>query len=105
MDLPEGSSVREVLARYEAQIPQLKALLPSVACAVNQQYSSPETKLSANDELALLPPVSGGISEEVARLGRAGDGADPQRDHIRGPIDARSSGESEARGRRCSFVV
>ncbi len=65
VELRDGSSVRDVLERYEAQIPQLKALLSSVACAVNQQYSGPETKLSANDELALLPPVSGGRSEEA----------------------------------------
>jgi molybdopterin converting factor subunit 1 len=87
VELPEGSSVREVLERYEAQIPQLKALLPSVACAVNQQYSGPETKLSADDELALLPPVSGGISEEVGKTS-AGQAAGRRRyAHItRGPI-------------------
>ena len=87
VELPEGSSVREVLERYEAQIPQLKGLLPSVACAVNQQYSGPETKLSADDELALLPPVSGGISEEVGKTS-AGQAAGRRRyAHItRGPI-------------------
>lgn len=60
LNLPEGRSVADVIAHYEQQFPQLKALLPSTALAVNQQYASPETKLNANDEIAFLPPVSGG---------------------------------------------
>jgi molybdopterin synthase catalytic subunit len=63
LDLPDGSSVRDVLARYERQIPRLKALLSSLALAVNQQYAGPDTKLKADDEVALLPPVSGGAPE------------------------------------------
>jgi len=99
LDLPEGSSVRDVLACYEAQIPQLKALLSSVACAVNQQYSSPETKLSANDELALLPPVSGGISEEAAQMSDGQPMHHPQRARItRSPIDAQKVLENLKRG-------
>lgn len=60
LDLPDGVSVRDVLAQYEGQIPRLKAMLPSLALAVNQQYAGPDTKLQADDEVALLPPVSGG---------------------------------------------
>jgi molybdopterin synthase catalytic subunit len=60
LELPQGSCVRDVLAHYQSQFPRLSASLPSLAIAVNQQYSRPETKLSAGDEVALLPPVSGG---------------------------------------------
>jgi molybdopterin converting factor subunit 1 len=63
IDLPEGASVRDVLAGYEAQIPRLKESLSSLAVAVNQQYAGPDTPLKANDEVALLPPVSGGGPE------------------------------------------
>jgi MoaE-MoaD fusion protein len=63
IDLPEEASVREVLAYYESQIPRLKESLPSLALAVNQQYAGPDTLLRENDEVALLPPVSGGTSE------------------------------------------
>jgi len=66
LDLADGASVRDVLARYEAQIPRLKAMLPSLALAVNQQYAGPETKLKAGDEVALLPPVSGGAPDAAA---------------------------------------
>jgi molybdopterin converting factor subunit 1 len=63
LDLPEGASVRDVLTSYESRIPRLRESLPSLALAVNQQYSGPDTKLKPGDEVALLPPVSGGAPE------------------------------------------
>jgi len=63
IELPDGAAVREVIAHYAAQIPKLAELLPSVALAVNQQYAGPETLLRAKDEIAMLPPVSGGEGE------------------------------------------
>src|ERR1035437_111720 len=67
IDLPDGASVRDVLARYESQIPRLKESLPSLALAVNQQYAGPDTPLRPNDEVAMLPPVSGGAAEAARR--------------------------------------
>ncbi len=63
VDLPEGASVRDVLVRYESKIPRFKESLPSLALAVNQQYAGPDTILRPDDEVALLPPVSGGAPE------------------------------------------
>lgn len=60
IDLPSGARVRDVISHYEARIPQLKAFLPSTALAVNQQYANPESPLNEGDEVAFLPPVSGG---------------------------------------------
>ena len=62
-DLPEGSVVRQVLQHYESRFPTLKNLLPSLAVAVNQQYAGPDVRLSSGDEIALLPPVSGGSAD------------------------------------------
>lgn len=56
----DGASLGDVLAYYEDRIPKLKDLLPSIAMSVNQEYAGPEASLKANDEIALLPPVSGG---------------------------------------------
>src|ERR1017187_4483185 len=67
IDLPDGASVRDVLAHYGSQIPRLKESLPSLALAVNQEYAGPDTKLKADDEIALLPPVSGGAPESAGR--------------------------------------
>lgn len=67
IDVAEGASVAEVLRHYESEIPRLKEALSSLAVAVNQRYAGPETKLIAGDEVALLPPVSGGLAERVGR--------------------------------------
>lgn len=60
IDLPEGASARDVLAHYETTVPRLTESLSSLALAINQQYAKVDTRLHANDEVALLPPVSGG---------------------------------------------
>jgi molybdopterin converting factor subunit 1 len=60
IELPDGALLRDLLAHYEKQIPRLKESLASLAMAVNQQYAGVDTKLNDKDEVALLPPVSGG---------------------------------------------
>jgi MoaE-MoaD fusion protein len=65
IDLPDGASVRDLIVHYESKIPRLKESLPSLALAVNQQYAGLDTKLKADDEVALLPPVSGGAPNGV----------------------------------------
>jgi len=65
LELPDGASVRDVLAHYLVEVPGIKELLPSLAVAVNQEYAGGETKLKSDDEVALLPPVSGGAEGET----------------------------------------
>jgi molybdopterin synthase catalytic subunit len=60
LDLPEEATLADVLTHYGDRIPKLKSLLPRVALSVNQEYAGPEVRLKADDEVALLPPVSGG---------------------------------------------
>jgi molybdopterin converting factor subunit 1 len=63
LELPEGATVGDMLAHFESRIPRLKESLGSLAVAVNQQYAGWETGLKSDDEVALLPPVSGGAGE------------------------------------------
>ena len=63
LELPEGATVGDLLKLYESRIPKLRESLRSLAVAVNQQYAGPATELKAGDEVALLPPVSGGSEE------------------------------------------
>jgi molybdopterin converting factor subunit 1 len=60
IELRDGAKVADALAHYRSEIPRMKESLASLAVAVNQQYAGPETVLKADDEVALLPPVSGG---------------------------------------------
>jgi molybdopterin synthase catalytic subunit len=52
----------DVLEHYESRVPRLKALSSSLAMSINQEYAGPTILLKAGDEVALLPPVSGGVS-------------------------------------------
>ncbi len=61
LDLPEGAQVQAVLSHYARLVPSLEAMLPSLALSVNQEYSHTDRTLRGNDEVALLPPVSGGL--------------------------------------------
>jgi molybdopterin synthase catalytic subunit len=63
LELPEGSRVDAVLSHYACQTPRLESLLPSLALSVNQEYSGPDQFLRGGDEVALLPPVSGGSGQ------------------------------------------
>jgi molybdopterin synthase catalytic subunit/molybdopterin converting factor small subunit len=63
VELPEGSSLGDLLELCASSSSQLKNALPSLAASVNQEYAGPETKLKAGDEIALLPPVSGGADD------------------------------------------
>ncbi len=58
--LPEGATVGDLVARYEQAEPRLGKWRASLAMSVNQEYARPESRLKNNDEVALLPPVSGG---------------------------------------------
>ena len=60
LELPDGAVVSDALARMDALTRDLRAVM-----AVNQEYASDDTALHPGDELALIPPVSGGAS--VAR--------------------------------------
>ena len=57
----------DVLSHYEEVIPRLKETASSLAMSVNQEYAGPATRLRPGDEVALLPPVSGGVDADAAR--------------------------------------
>ena len=58
--LPADASLADLLAHYRQNSPALGRYLPSLALSVNQEYAPPSHRLRENDEVGLLPPVSGG---------------------------------------------
>ena len=59
VELPEGANVGDLLAAM-AETP-VGALRPrECVVAVNREYATPDEPVSAGDEVALVPPVSGG---------------------------------------------
>ena len=60
LDLPAGATIAQALGPLLRQFPALGNDLPRCAFALNQAYAPPDTVLHDGDELALIPPVSGG---------------------------------------------
>jgi molybdopterin converting factor subunit 1 len=63
LTLEEGATAGEVLSHYEQNLKQLNGRLSSIAISVNQEYARVDAKLKSGDEVALLPPVSGGSAK------------------------------------------
>lgn len=84
VEVPSGSTVEALRAQLGHRSPAL--LRVPVAFAVNRGYARPDTVLQPGDEVAFLPPISGG----------AGDAALYRFDLCRGAIDPRAL-EAECR--------
>ena len=60
VDLPESSTIEQLFALYLTRIPELAKYRSSLVASRNQEFAGWETPLRAGDEVAFLPPVSGG---------------------------------------------
>jgi molybdopterin converting factor subunit 1 len=60
IELGPGATVSDAAGALLEKLPGLKPFLPRIAYAVNQAYAKSDTPLNDGDELALIPPVSGG---------------------------------------------
>lgn len=61
-DLPSGATVDQVVARARARVPGLDEVQFAVARnrSLVRTSDRPQTRIDDGDEVALLPPVSGG---------------------------------------------
>ncbi len=64
VELADGATAADLWAKLIAATPKLGDR--SVAIAINQEYAQSSAVLHHADEVALLPPVSGGLPESVA---------------------------------------
>ena len=55
----EGTTVGDLRAALQDRFPQLMGLR-SLLIAVNNDYAEDEVDITTSDEIALIPPVSGG---------------------------------------------
>jgi len=60
LEVPNGGSLGSVFEHYAARFPRLREMAASTVLALNQQFSSPAAPVAEGDEVAFLPPVSGG---------------------------------------------
>jgi MoaE-MoaD fusion protein len=92
LDLPQGATVDAVLAHYRDEAPQAGSIWHSLAVAVNRQYAPRDCPLHEGDEVALLPPVSGGSGGAVVAL-------------VKQPIDSASLVAAVKQGEDGAVVV
>ena len=67
MELPAGSTVAQALMEFLRRYPAVSTSPEDLVTAVNQEYVDHEEVLKDGDELALIPPVSGGQAATVPR--------------------------------------
>ncbi|HEX8814876.1 MAG TPA: molybdenum cofactor biosynthesis protein MoaE [Terriglobales bacterium] len=78
IDLPENSSVERVVDYYRERIPKFAEFAAYCAMSVNQEYAVKETRLRSGDEVAFLPPVSGGSTRASDHVQIVRQGIDTQ---------------------------
>lgn len=59
LEIPEQTTVVPLKQELERQFPELKKLR-SYFIAVNQEYAGDNVEIASGDEIAVIPPVSGG---------------------------------------------
>ena len=70
--LAEGSTIADLWEALCRERPDLGPLSASISFAVNREYVERDHRLADGDEVALIPPVSGGVGRLQTGIG--GDG-------------------------------
>ena len=99
IDIAPASTLKSVFDSYAQRFGTLGERHSSILFARNSEFTKPEAVLYENDEIAFLPPVSGGKGE---------DDQSPQGSVFaitREPIDSRGLAESLKRGEDGAVVV
>ncbi|MGB7415269.1 MAG: MoaD/ThiS family protein [Thermosynechococcaceae cyanobacterium] len=60
LELPKGTTVREVCDRICSPYPELETLKPITRYGINLAFVDADTPVQNGDEVVLIPPVSGG---------------------------------------------
>jgi molybdopterin synthase catalytic subunit len=91
LEADPGATLASVFESYVERFATLRDKRPSILFARNREFSRPETSLSENDEVAFLPPVSGGAGHLFAIT--------------RAPIDSRALAEKLKRPEDGALVI
>jgi Molybdopterin converting factor, large subunit len=109
LELPQGATVDAVLGHYRELWPQQPGVWSTLAVAVNQSFAPSGCLLHDGDEVALLPPVSGGCDPIIALVNEPIDSASLVRQIKRGEDGAvvvfDGIARNNTRGRRTLCLV
>ena len=86
LNLPEPATLSDVFIHYEKITPGLGEFAASIAISVNQEFAGPDARLKEGDEIAFLPPVSGGLKDAGSDIPACG----PYASIVRQTIDTQA---------------
>lgn len=90
-DVSDNARVEDVFERYGRRFPKLAEFRSSVVASVNQEYAVWRAPVSSGDEIAFLPPVSGGqqtaVDPDVFRLIRQKIDSAEIAEYVKAPED------------------
>jgi molybdopterin synthase catalytic subunit len=87
LEIPDGARLEQVFRHYSARYPKIGEMAGSIVMARNREFAALSTPVNDGDEVAFLPPVSGGASPWTHEI------ADPAGHFFaltRQPIDTRA---------------
>ncbi len=68
IEVDPGARLESIFERYAGEFPRLKALSSSIVLAANHQFCDRSEIVRENDEIAFLPPVSGGSGRYTQQI-------------------------------------
>ena len=77
LELGDGATAGDLYSQLQQRLPKLQDFRGAIALAVNYEYSDGKTALHDNDEVALIPPVSGGSGTTPVSGGSGADDDGP----------------------------
>lgn len=102
IDIPDGARLDSIFELYGNRFPPLRDISNNIVMALNQQFTDRSAIAKDGDEIALLPPVSGGAGAYTHQI------VIPQAGHFfalsRDPIDGGSLARTLLRGEDGAFV-
>jgi MoaE-MoaD fusion protein len=71
-EFPAGTDLHAVFEAYSARYPRLREMAGSIVIARNHEFADRSTPVQEGDEIAFLPPVSGGSGGDLVEMHPAG---------------------------------
>jgi molybdopterin synthase catalytic subunit/molybdopterin converting factor small subunit len=101
VELAPGSQLSTLFDRYAGEFPRIREMAGSIVMARNHEFSALSTVLAEGDEVAFLPPVSGGSDRYTHQINTAGNFFAL----TRLPIDSRDVADRVLRGEDGAAIV
>ena len=79
LELAEGATVDHLREQLSREYPVVTPFLSTLVCAVDEEYVPTDHPLRDGDDVALIPPVSGGSDSDDALFQVTSEPLDPQR--------------------------